>query len=142
MGSTTSIGFASDSSRIVTGGAYPAIRVWGVREASDDVEIPLDFPPRRDESVESVAFSPDSQTVLAFIPKFEKQGWWDRIWRQKSIDSFEHVGTLVLRHSLSEKVTKTALDSDLLFTKARFCFGVSEFAMWSELGRDVEIWRY
>jgi WD40 repeat protein len=142
MGSTVSIAFAADSSRIVTGGAYPTIRVWGVREAREDLEIPLNFPPGRDESVESVAFAPDSQTVLAFIPKFEKAGWWDRISGQRSVDSFDHVGTLILRHSLSEKVTKTVLDSNLLFTKACFCFGVSELAMCPEMSRNVEIWRY
>jgi hypothetical protein len=142
MGSTISIAFSSDSSRIVTAGAYPAIRVWGVNEAKGDVDIPLDFPARRDESVASVAFTPDSQTVLAFIPKFEKPGRWDRLWRQRSVDSFEHVGTLIVRHSLSEKVTMSLLDTDMLFTDGCFCPDAGQVATWSHIGRTVDIFQY
>jgi WD40 repeat protein len=145
MGSTTSIAFSSDGSRIVTGGAYPAIRVWGVHDAKDDVEIPLNFPARRNASIEAVAFTPDSQAVLAFIPKFEKATWWDRLWRASSVDSFDHVGAMILRHSLSEKVTTSLLDTDVLYTNGCFCPDAGQIAMWSDLetnGRTLDIFRY
>jgi WD40 repeat protein len=142
MGSQESIAFSPDGSRIVTGGADRTIHLWGLHDAKQDREIPIKFPERRNENIEAVVFTPDSQTVLAFIPKFEKSSWLDRLWVQSDVDSFHHVGTLAVSHTLSRNVTTPILDADLLFSRACFCPDSAEFAMSTDDGRTVEIWRY
>ena len=97
------------------------IHLWGLHDAKQDCEIPTKFPERRNENIEAVVFTPDSQTVLAFIPKFEKSSWLDRLWVQSDVDSFHHVGTLAVSHTLSRNVTMPILDTDLLFSRACFC---------------------
>jgi WD40 repeat protein len=142
MGGQESIAFSSDGSRIVTGGVDPTIHLWGVHDAKEDREIPIKFPERRNEFIRAVAFTPDSQTVLAFIPKFEKSSWLDRLWVQSDVDSFHHVGTSLVSHSLSQDVTTPILDTDLLFSRACLRPDAGEFVMSTDDGRTVEIWRY
>jgi WD40 repeat protein len=74
MGTQLSIAFSSDGSRLLTGGANPHLHVWSVRDSKEDQEIPIEFPPRRSEEIQAVAFARDSQAVLAFIAKFEQPG--------------------------------------------------------------------
>jgi hypothetical protein len=52
------------------------------------------------------------------------------------------VGALIVRHSLSEKITMSLLDTHALFTNACFCPDAGQVATWSDIGRTIELWRY
>jgi WD domain, G-beta repeat len=142
MGDVMAVAFAPDGSRVVSGGFDPRLRVWDVKNARGDFDVPLGFSEEQAYDVRSAAFSSNSREILAFVPRFEKQGMWDRLSRQREVDSYEKVGALILEYSIGQHTLTPVSRNDLPFADVEFAAGARKMIVSYDFRPDVEVWAY
>jgi len=147
-GSMLSVAFTDDSSRVCSGGIGSKIYVWDVADPSGDFALSLDMPSGVDpdySQVTDLAVSRDSTSLLAFVPRDEKPGFWERLQNPPvpGIVTTETKGSLISRCSLaSGSASKRLLDTTPKFSRVRLARDGHSFGALNEDDGSFAVWRY
>ena len=142
IGGMRSVGFSPDGLQVVGVGEDPKIHIWNVNDPKKDFEVAPTFAPNASQAIYAAAFTPDSRSIVAFIPKYEKPGFWERLQTQSSVDMFENVGSRIVSYDVARRILVPILDTEVKFDDVRFATRVREFVETREFNQRLDIWKY
>jgi len=147
-GSLLNVAFTDAGSRVCAAGVGSTIYVWDLADPRGDFVVPLDMPSGVDRdysNVTDLVVSPDSASLLAFVPRDELPDFWERLQNPPvpGIVQTTRKGSLIFMCPLAAgKASHLLLDTKQKFSRVKLARDGHAFAALSEDERSIGVWRY
>jgi len=144
-GSMLAVSFSADGSRVTAGGVDHNLYIWALNDPKRDVVVPLDLPPAIEPTAEALAFEAESESIVAFIPRAEGPGFFERLQNPPTpgVMITTDKGSLIVRRQITQTgKTAVLLDTRDQFSKIRFARNARIFVHLNAHDCSVGVWRY